>query len=132
MGFKELVEGASDILGVKFEYSEEKNVYSIAIEFEDNQTQVVNVYQDVYEDDSEGVSKKIIVSESLVDKFNSSKNIIFLSKSNNDMFFSKAYISESEDIMVENCSFMEGLNNLNLSIIIAEIAEYASFLKEKM
>lgn len=132
MGFKELVEGASDILGVKFEYSEEKNVYSIAIEFEDNQTQVVNVYQDVYEDDLEGVSKKIIVSESLVDKFNSSKNIIFLSKSNNDMFFSKAYISESEDIMVENCSFMEGLNNLNLSIIIAEIAEYASFLKEKM
>lgn len=132
MGFKELVEGASDILGAKFEYSEEKNVYSIAIEFEDNQTQVVNVYQDIYEDDSEGVSKKIIVSESLVDKFNSSKNIIFLSKSNNDMFFSKAYISESEDIMVENCSFMEGLNNLNLSIIIAEIAEHASFLKEKM
>lgn len=132
MGFKELVEGASDILGAKFEYSEEKNVYSIAIEFEDNQTQVVNIYQDVYEDDSEGVSKKIIVSESLVDKFNSSKNIIFLSKSNNDMFFSKAYISESEEIMVENCSFMEGLNNLNLSIIIAEIAEHASFLKEKM
>lgn len=132
MGFKELVEGASDILGAKFEYSEEKNVYSVAIEFEDNQTQVVNVYQDIYEDDSEGVSKKIIVSESLVDKFNSSKNIIFLSKSNNDMFFSKAYISESEDIMVENCSFMEGLNNLNLSIIIAEIAEHASFLKEKV
>lgn len=132
MGFKELVEGASDILGVKFEYSEEKNVYSVPIEFEDNQTQIVNVYQDIYEDESEGVSKKIIVSESVVNKFDSNKNIIALSKSNNDMFFSKAYISDNEDIIVENCSFMEGLNNLNLSIIIAEIAEHASFLKEKI
>ncbi|MFN8671039.1 MAG: hypothetical protein U0457_03025 [Candidatus Sericytochromatia bacterium] len=132
MGFKELVEGASNILSAKYDYSEEKNVYSISIEYEDSSKQLVNVYQDLFENEQEGISKKIIVCESTLGKYDSSKNINFLSKSNNDFFFSKAYISEDDQVLVENCSFMEGLNDLNLSVIISEVAEHASILSEKI
>ncbi|MEK7434386.1 MAG: hypothetical protein AABZ74_14735 [Cyanobacteriota bacterium] len=133
MGFKELVEEASSILGIKYEYSEEKNLYSINMEFDNDEKQTIIVYQDIFEDEDEGVSKKIIVCESFVGKYDSSKNINFLSKSNNDLFFAKAYISEDNDkILVENCSFMEALNPLNLSIIINEIGEHSFYLKEKL
>lgn len=131
MSFKKLVEEASDILESFYEYNEEKNVYSIKIVFDDDSSETVYIYQDTFEDENDGVTKKIIVCEALVCKYDSSKDLLLLAKSNNDLFFAKASISEDDKILVESCSFMENLTSLHLSVIVNEIAQHVEYLKEE-
>lgn len=133
MNFKELVESAADVLNAKYSYDRAKNVYSVKLIFDDNIDEIVNIYQDVFEEDNESISKKIIVCESLVGKFDNSVNLLLLSESNEDLFFSRAYVStQNEKILVESCSFMENLDSVALSAIIDEIAQHANYLREEL
>ena len=131
MSFKKLVEEASDILESFYEYNDEKNIYSIKVVFDDDSSETIHIYQDTFEDDVDGVTKKIIVCESFVCKYDSSKDLLLLAKSNNDLFFAKSSISEDDKILVESCSFMENLTSLHLSVIVNEIAQHAQYLKEE-
>lgn len=130
MNFKELVQGATDILEAEYSFDEDKNVYAVKISFEGSGEENVYVYQDIFESEDSGISKKIVVCESMVGKYSGSVNLLELSKSNNDLFFSRAYVSEDEKILVESCTYMESLDSLNLSAIIDEIAQHSNYLKE--
>ncbi|MBC7476187.1 MAG: hypothetical protein H7263_18030 [Candidatus Sericytochromatia bacterium] len=132
MNFKELVQSTTDILQTEFSYDELKSVYSLRIGFAGNPDEIVNVYQDVFENEDDGISKKIIVCECLVRKYNDSMNLLEISKSNNDLFFSRVYISEDDKILIESCIFMEILDSLNLSAVINEIAQHSNYLKEQV
>ena len=129
MNFKDLVQGATDILEAEYTHEQQNNIYSVKLFFDGSVDETVHVYQDVFENE-DGVSKKIIVCESMVGKYSSSVKLLELSKSNNDLFFSRAYVSDDDKILVESCTYMENLDSLNLSAIIDEIAQHASFLKE--
>jgi hypothetical protein len=131
MNFKELVESSAALLEANFEYDEVNNAFSIKISFDDDIEEIVYVYQDIFEDDTSKISKKIIVCEFLVGKYDNSTDLLLLSGSNEDLFFSRAYISEEEEkILIESCTFMEMINDVNLSIIIEEIAQQGNYLKE--
>ena len=132
MNFKELVESAADILGAKFTHYEQ-NIYSIEILFEDNQKETVYVYQDIFESEEEGITKKIIVCESLIGKYDDSINLLSLIQSNGDYFFSRVCINdEDQKIIVESATFMENLNSLNLSVIIDEVSQQSSYIREEI
>ncbi len=132
MNFKELVESAADILGAKFTH-DEQNIYSIEILFEDNQKETVYVYQDIFESEEEGITKKIIVCESLIGKYDDSINLLSLIQSNGDYFFSRVCINdEDQKIIVESSTFMENLNSLNLSVIIDEVSQQSSYIREEI
>jgi hypothetical protein len=133
MNFKELVEEAAGILTAEYDYDEKNNIYSIKIIFDENIAEKVYIYQDTFENENDGISKKIVVCESPVGKFEGAIDLLLLSDSNEDLYFSRAYVSaEEKKILVESCSFMENLNALNLSAIIDEIAQHSNFLKEEL
>lgn len=133
MDLKKLIQGAVDLLGATYTYNEAKEVYTIELIFEGSTDEVVHVYQDLFEDDDEDISKKVLVCESYVTEYDSSKDLLFLSESNDDLFFSRAYVSEeSKKIIIESCNFLENLTDLQLSIIINEIAQHSNFLKEEL
>lgn len=133
MSFRKIVEEAVSILNCTFEYNSESNTYTLKIVFDDDSVEVVQVYQDTFEDESEGINRKTVVCESFVCNYSGNKDLLFLAKSNNDLFFSKACISGEngmEKVIVESCTFLEGLTALNLSVIIDEISQHTQHLKE--
>jgi hypothetical protein len=133
MNFRELVQEAVGILGAEQSYNEEKNVFSVKVIFEGNADETVYVYQDTFENEEDGISKKIIVCEALVGKYEENIDLLNLSNSNDDLFFSRAYVSGEEGkILVESCSFMENLNSLNLSAVIDEIAQHSNYIREEL
>lgn len=132
MNIKELLQEAVDLLESEYSHDEEKDIYSVNIDF-DGDKETVYVYQDVFEDESSGMSKKILVCESLVGVYKNTTDLLTLSKSNDSLFFARAYVSEEDGkILVESCVFMESMNPLNFSAVIREVAEQTIYLKDTL
>lgn len=132
MNIKELLQEAVDLLEAEYSHDETKDIYSVNVDF-DGDKETVYVYQDVFEDESSGMSKKILVCESLVGIYKNTTDLLTLSKSNDSLFFARAYVSEEDGkILVESCVFMESMNPLNFSAVIREVAEQTIYLKDTL
>lgn len=133
MEFEELIKETAAILGAEYSLDEEKKIYTFTMTYDDDVKEQVFVYQDVYEAEEEEVIKKIIALEAYVGKYDNSTDVDFLSKSNEDLFFARAYISEeSNRIMVESCVFQDNTSPKDLSLVIDEMAQHNSYLKSEM
>lgn len=132
MNIKELLQEAVDLLEAEYSHDETKDIYSVNVDF-DGDKETVYVYQDIFEDESSGMSKKILVCESLVGIYKNTTDLLTLSKSNDSLFFARAYVSEEDGkILVESCVFMESMNPLNFSAVIREVAEQTIYLKDTL
>lgn len=116
----------------EFSYDEAKEIYTVSVDI-DGQKEDVYVYQDIFENEDSGISKKILVCESLVGLYKNTTDLLTLSKSNDSLFFARAYVSEEDGkVLVESCVFMESMNPLNFSAVIREVAEHAIYLKDDL
>lgn len=133
MNIKELVQQSLDLIeGSDYSHDEEKDIFNINVNLDDEIAKV-HLYQDIFEDEDSGISKKILVCESLVGIYQDTIDLLNLSKSNDSLFFARAYVSEEHGkVLVEACVFMESINPLNLSAVIREVAEHALYLKDEM
>jgi hypothetical protein len=133
MNIKELIQQSVDLIeGSDYSHDEEKDIYNINVNI-DGDTDKVHVYQDIFEDEDSGISKKIIVCESFISIYKNTTDLLRLSKSNDSLFFARAYVSEEDGkILVESCVFMENMNPLNLSAVIREVAEHSIYLKDDL
>lgn len=133
MNIKELLQQSVDLIeSSDFSHDEEKGIFTVNANL-DGETETVHVYQDIFEDEDSGISKKIIVCEALVGVYKNTTDLLTLSKSNDSLFFARAYVSEEDGkVLVEACVFMENMNPLNLSAVIREVAEHSLYLKDEL
>lgn len=133
MNIKELVQQSLDLIeGSDYSHDEGKDIFNMNINI-DGESANVYLYQDIFEDEESGISKKIIVCESLIGIYKNTTDLLTLSKSNDSLFFARAYVSEEEGkVLVEACVFMESMNPLNLSAVIREVAEHSLYLKDEL
>ena len=132
MNIKELMQQSVDLLESEYSHDEVKDIYTVNVNF-DGDKETVYVYQDIFEDENSGISKKILVCEVLVGVYKNTTDLLTLSKSNDSLFFARAYVSEEDGkILVESCTFLESMNPLNFSAVIREVAEHAIDLKDQL
>jgi len=139
MNLKNLVEDAVEILKqteqyykIISTYNEENNIFSIKLITQDNISEIVSIYKDNFETDYLG-NKEILVCEVFLAKNSDSINLSEILQSNEDLFFSKVYLSkEAENILMESCSTLETILAKDLAIIIDEMVQHSMYLKEEI
>jgi len=136
---KSLVEDSIEILRntdqyskIVSSYNEENEIYSIKLFVDDDISEILSIYKDYFESEFLG-NKEILVCEVFLTKNLESINLPEILQSNEDLFFSKIYLSEEdENILIENCSFLENMLAKNLATIIDEMIQHSMYLKEEI
>ena len=130
MNFKELVPKIAEVLNAEYTLNEKENSCIFNLVFFDETIEKVKLHQDFY--DNSELKKEIIILECFAGKYDEESDLDFISKSNKDLFFSRAYPLEEDNLVViEGCLFLENSSPEQIGLVIEEIAEHSSYLKEQ-